>query len=100
MRSQYQLCSLMQSDIEAGRYIAVASMVKLHRLTPISTDAQRLFHKIPELQKVIDEGSVKIVGITETWDNEDFRDGELHVEEFNTYRCDRINKQKGDGVLM
>jgi hypothetical protein len=52
------------------------------------------------LQKVIDEGNVSLVGVTETWASEDLGDGELHIEDFNTYRRDRMGEHKGGGVIM
>ena len=67
---------------------------KVSSISCYYTNTQSLYHKIPELQKVIDERSIKIVGITETWANVELSDGELHIEGFNTYRCDRTNEQK------
>ena len=71
--SEREGCETKGEEVEVGRHNSglhdqapSVDTDKVSSITCYYTNAQSLYHKIPELQKVIDEGSIKIVGITET----------------------------------
>ena len=48
------------------------------------------------------EHSIDILGITESWTNEDIEDSEIKFEGYSLFRRDRVNlpKERGGGVLL
>ena len=63
------------------------------------TNARSIMNKLAELQNYIDQCRPLIIGITETWCTNSFSDAELHLEDYNSFRCDRIHGRAG-GVLL
>ena len=59
-------------------------------------------NKRDEINSLLIEHSIDILGITESWTNEDIEDSEIKFEGFTLFRRDRVNlpKERGGGVLL
>jgi ribonucleases P/MRP protein subunit RPP40 len=59
-------------------------------------------NKREEIELLLEEKSVDIFGVTESWGNENIEDAELCFSGFNLFRQDRIKgvKERGGGVLL
>ena len=55
------------------------------------TNARSIMNKLTELQNYMDQYRPLITGITETWCANSISDAELHLEDYNSFRCDRID---------
>ena len=61
------------------------------------TNASSLFNKMSELKQTAD--GYDMIGITETWANEQINDAEYHIPGFNMFRADRM-ETKGGGLIL
>ena len=59
-------------------------------------------NKIEELETILHEGRISILGVTESWAHEGIEDAELCIKGYHLYRKDRKiqNKTRGGGVLL
>ena len=53
-----------------------------------------------ELITVVEAAKPDVIGITETWGNDDISDSELSIPGFNIFRADRSNGHRGGGVVL
>ena len=56
-------------------------------------------NKLDELKHEIEEKEIDILGIAESWTNENITEGEIKIQGYETFRKDRGDK-RGGGVLM
>ena len=65
----------------------------------VSLNARNIIKKKNELDIMVDEIKPHIIGITESWANNDITDAELGLEGYIMFRKDRMLK-RGGGVLL
>ena len=65
-------------------------------------NARSLVHKRDELELYINEKHIDLIGVAETWLNEDIGDSEMNFEGFSIFRKDRNSptKKRGGGVAF
>ena len=63
-------------------------------------NARSIVNKLDELQLYINKEKVDIIGITETWLNEEISDVELNINDYTIFRHDRLNKTGGGVILL
>ena len=62
-------------------------------------NARSIIHKKTELNIIVDDIKPHIIGITESWANNDITDAELGLEGYVMFKKDRMGK-RGGGVLL
>ena len=62
-------------------------------------NARSIINKKDELNIMIDDIKPHIIGITESWANNDITDAELGLEGYVMFRKDRMGR-RGGGVLL
>ena len=62
-------------------------------------NARSIINKKTELNIMVDDIKPHIIGITESWANNDITNAELGLEGYVTFRKDRIGR-RGGGVLL
>ena len=65
----------------------------------VCLNARSIINKKNELDIMVDEIKPHIIGITESWANNDITDAELGLEGYVMFRKDRMGK-RGGGVLL
>ena len=65
----------------------------------VCLNARSIINKKSELNIMVDDIKPHIIGITESWANNDITDAELGLEGYVMFRKDRIGK-RGGGVLL
>ena len=65
----------------------------------LSLNARSIINKNNELNIMVDDIKPHIIGITESWANNDITDAELGLEGYVMFRKDRIGR-RGGGVLL
>ena len=65
----------------------------------VCLNARSIINKKNELDIMVDEIKPHIIGITESWANNDITDAELGMEGYVMFRKDRMGK-RGGGVLL
>ena len=65
----------------------------------VCLNARSIINKKNELDIMVDEIKPHIIGITESWANNDITDAELGLEGYVMFRKDRMGK-RGRGVLL
>ena len=65
----------------------------------VCSNARSIINKKNELDIMVDEIKPHIIGITESWANNDITDTELGLEGYVMFRKDRMGK-RGGGVLL
>ena len=65
----------------------------------VCLNARRIINKKNELDIMVDEIKPHIIGITESWANNDITDAELGLEGYVMFRKDTMGK-RGGGVLL
>ena len=65
----------------------------------LGLNARSIIHKKNELDIIMDEIKPHIIGITESWANNDITDAELRLEGYVMFRKDRMGR-RGGGVLL
>ena len=63
-------------------------------------NAGSIVNKFDILQATIYDIQPDIIGITESWANDNIIDAELQIEGYQMFRCDRNIEHKGGGVLL
>ena len=76
------------------------SLVVETNLKFIYFNARSIVNKLDELQLYIDKETADIIGITETWLNEEISDVELNINDYTIFRHDRLNKTGGSVILL
>ena len=54
-----------------------------------------LRYKINDLKRLLDKEEIDIIGITETWLDSTFGNGELHIARYTLHRLDRFSRCGG-----
>ena len=62
-------------------------------------NARSIINKKTELNNMVDDIKPHIIGITESWANDDITDAQLGLEGYAMFRKDRIGR-RGGGVLL
>ena len=65
----------------------------------VCLNARSILNKKTELNIMVDDIKPHIIGITESWANDDITDAELELEGYVMFRKDRIGR-RGGGVLL
>ena len=65
----------------------------------LNARSRSIINKKSELNIMVDDIKPHIIGITESWANNDITDAELGLEGYVMFRKDRIGK-RGGGVLL
>ena len=65
----------------------------------VCLNARSIINKKDELNIMVDDIKPHIIGITETWANNDITDAELGLEGYAMFRKDRMGR-RGGGVLL
>ena len=65
----------------------------------VCLNARSIIDKKNELDIMVDEIKPYIIGITESWANNDITDAELGLEGYVMFRIDRMGRRGGGGVL-
>ena len=68
-------------------------------LKRVCLNARSIINKKNELDIMVDEIKPHIIGVTESWANDDITDAELGLESYVMFRKDRMGK-RGGGVLL
>ena len=68
------------------------SLVVETKLKCIYFNACIIVNKLDELQLYIDKETADIIGITETWLNEEISDVELNINDYTIFRHDWLKK--------
>ena len=55
--------------------------------------------KIQQISDIVSLKNTKIIGLTETHTNNNIKDAELQIQDFNFIRCDRVGRSHG-GVIL
>ena len=63
-------------------------------------NARSLRHKMQVLFAVVEAIRPDVIGITETWGNDDIPDTEFSIPGFSLFRADRAGNCRGGGVLL
>ena len=63
------------------------------------TNTRGLLSKRDKLENWITDTRALIIGLSETWLNEQVNDSKISIAGYNIYRCDRISR-KGGGVIL
>ena len=71
----------------------------LTHITCLQSNLQSISNKFPELASLVDHHHPKIIGITESWCNENIQDAEIKLNDYSVYRRDR-QSGKGGGVIL
>ena len=65
----------------------------------VCMNARSIINKKTELNNMVDDIKPHIIGITESWANDDITDAQLGLEGYVMFRKDRIGR-RGGGVLL
>ena len=65
----------------------------------VCLNARSIINKKDELNIMVDDIKSHIIGITESWANNDITDAELGLEGYAMFRKDRLGR-RGGGVLL
>ena len=65
----------------------------------VCLNARSIINKKNELNIMVDDIQPHIIGITESWANNDITDAELGLEGYAMFRKDRM-RRRGGGVLL
>ena len=65
----------------------------------VCLNARSIINKKDELNIMVDDITPHIIGITESWANNDITDAELGLERYAMFRKDRMGR-RGGGVLL
>jgi hypothetical protein len=76
------------------------STVSTGELSCLCFNAQSIVAKVDCLQATVEVYRPDVIGVTESWANEDIGDAELGIEGYDLFRHDRPTGNKGGGVLL
>ena len=88
-----------QNVQEDNRCKGVQGITSIAELKCVRLNARSIINKKKELNIMVDEIKPHIIGITESWANNDITDAELGLEGCVMFRKDRIGR-RGGGVLL
>ena len=74
--------------------------IKRRNKMHICLNARSIINKKDELNIMVDDIKPHILGITESWANNDITDAELGLEGYAMFRKDRMGRRGGGVVLM
>ena len=88
-----------QNVQEASRCNGLQGNTSESGIKCVCLNARRIINKKNELNIMVDDIKPHIIGITESWANNDITDGELRLEGYVMLRKDIIGR-RGGGVLL
>ena len=84
---------------EGSRCKGIQGSTSKEEIKCVCLNARNMINKKNELNIMVDEIKPHIIGITESWANNDITDAELGLEGYVMFRKDRIGR-RGGGVLL
>ena len=84
---------------EGSRCKEIQGSTSKEEIKCVCLNARSVINKKNELNIMVDEIKRHIIGITESWANNDITDAELGLEGYVMFRKDRIGR-RGGGVLL
>ena len=66
----------------------------------LSLNARSVMNKLDLLQATVLDLNPDVIGVTESWANENISDAELKLNGYELFRCDRKTRHRGGGVLL
>ena len=84
---------------EDSRRKGIQGSTSREEIKCICLNARSIINKKDELNIMVDDIKPHIIGITETWANNDITDAELGLEGYAMFRKDRMGR-RGGGVLL
>ena len=84
---------------EGSRCKGIQGSISKEEIKCVCLNARSIINKKNELNNMVHEIKPHIIGITESWANNDITDAELGLEGYVMFRKDRIGR-RGGGVLL
>ena len=84
---------------EDGRCKGIQRSTSKEEIKCVCLNARRIINKKDELNMMVDDIKPHIIGITESWANDDITDAEMGLEGYAMFRKDRMGR-RGGGVLL
>ena len=84
---------------EDSRRKGIQGSTSREEIKCVCLNASSIINKKEELNSMVDDIKPHIIGITETWANNDITDAELGLEGYAMFRKDRMGR-RGGGVLL
>ena len=84
---------------EDSRSKGIQGSTSREEIKCVCLNARSIINKKDELNIMVDDIKPHIIGITETWANNDITDAELGLEGYAMFRKDRMGR-RGGGVLL
>ena len=88
-----------QNVQEGSRCKGIQGGTSKEEIKCVCLNARSIINKKNELNSMVDDIKPHIIGITESWANNDITDAELGLEGYVMFRKDRIGR-RGGGVLL
>ena len=88
-----------QNVQEGSRYKGIQGGTSKEEIKCAFLKARSIINKENDLNIMVDDIKPHIIGITESWANNDITDAELGLEGYVMFRKDRIGR-RGGGVLL
>ena len=88
-----------QNVQEGSRCKGIQGGTSKEEIKCVCLNARRIINKKNELNLMVDDIKPHIIGITESWANNDITDAELGLEGYVMFRKDRLGRRRG-GVLL
>ena len=66
----------------------------------LSLNARSVMNKLDLLQATVLDLNPDVIGVTESWANENISDAELKLNGYELFRCDRKTGHRGGGILL
>ena len=88
-----------QNVQEGSRCKGIQGGTSKEEIKCVCLNARSIINKKNELNIMVDDVKPHIIGITESWANNDITDAELGLEGYVMFRKDRIGR-RGGGVLL
>ena len=88
-----------QNVQEGSRCNGIQGGTSKEEIKCVCLNARSIINKKNELNIMVDDIKPHIIGITESWANNDITDAELGLEGYVMFRKDRIARREG-GVLL
>ena len=89
-----------QNIQEGSRCKGIQGGTSKEKIKCVCLDARSIINKKNELNIMVDDIKPHIIGITESWANNDIPDAELGLEGYVMFRKDIIGRRGGGGVLL
>lgn len=91
--------TLMQ-NITIQPQVRIKNSINKDKLKCLYFNARSIVNKIQELELLVKNENIDIVGITETWLNVNILDSEMNIEGYTLLRKDRGDNRRGGGVAL